>query len=58
MIRDNSAYFSIKTSVVGTHQNRLSEAILMSTHNICFDGELMKIILQLSSNILLICSTA
>ena len=26
------------------------EAILMSTHNICFYGELMKIILQLSSN--------
>ena len=31
----------------------------MSTHNICFYGELTKIILQLSSNtgILLICST-
>ena len=28
---------------------------LMSTHNICFYGELTKIILQLSSNILLIC---
>ena len=30
----------------------------MSTHNICFHGELMKIILQLSGNTLLICSTA
>ena len=29
----------------------------MSTHNICFYGELMKIILQLSSNTLLICFT-
>ena len=29
----------------------------MSTHNICFYGELTKIILQLSSNTLLICST-
>ena len=28
-------------------------AILMSTHNICFYGELTKIILQLSSNTLL-----
>ena len=30
----------------------------MSTHNICFYGELTKIILQLSSNTLLICSSA
>ena len=29
----------------------------MSTHNICFYGELTKIILQLSSNTLLICSS-
>ena len=29
----------------------------MSTHNICFYGELTKIILQLSSNIHLICCT-
>ena len=28
----------------------------MSTHNICFNGELMKIILHLSSNTHLICS--
>ena len=33
------------------------EAILMSTHNICFYGELTKIILELSPNTLLICST-
>ena len=31
--------------------------ILMRTHNICFYGGLTKIILQLSSNTLLICST-
>ena len=30
----------------------------MSTHNICFHGELTKIILQLSSNTFLICSSA
>ena len=42
---------------MGTHQNRLVEAILMSTHNISFYGKLTKIILQLSSNTLLICST-
>ena len=41
---------NMKTYVVGTH-----EAILMSTHNICFYGEQEKIILQLSSNTLLIC---
>ena len=29
----------------------------MSTHNICFCGELTKIILQLSGNNLLICSS-
>ena len=33
------------------------EAILMSTHNIRFYGELTKIILELSSDTLLICST-
>ena len=32
-------------------------AILMSTHNIGFYGELMEIILQLSLNTLLICSS-
>ena len=37
-IKDNFAYFSIKIYV--------DEAILMSTHNICFYGELMKIILE------------
>ena len=35
---DNFPYFSLKTYVVGTHKNRLGEAILMSTHNICFKG--------------------
>ena len=33
-----------KPYVVGTHQKRLSEALPMSTHNICFNGELEKII--------------
>ena len=37
---------------------RLTEAILMSTHNVRFYGELAKIVLQLSLNTLLICSSA
>ena len=36
----------------------LDKAILMGTHNIYFYGELTKNILQLSSNTLLICSSA
>ena len=32
-------YFYIKTYIVSTHQKRLNEALLMSTHNICFHGE-------------------
>ena len=34
-------------SVVGTHQNRLAEAILMSTNNIC----LAEVILMSTNNI-------
>ena len=34
------SYSSTKTYVVGTHQKRLAEALLMSTHNICFRGEI------------------
>ena len=33
-------YFSIKTYVVGTHSKRLTEAFLMSNHNICFHGKI------------------
>ena len=48
---DNFSYLSIKkTYVVGTHWKRLTEALPMSTHNICFNGELEKIIPELSSN--------
>ena len=51
---------------MGTHYNRLTEAILMSTHteailmsthNIHFYGEITKIIPKLSSNTLLNCFT-
>ena len=35
--------FLMKTYFVGTHQKRLSEALLMSTYNICFCGEIRKI---------------
>ena len=37
------SYFSMKTYVVGTHEKRITEALLMSTHNICFCRELRKI---------------
>ena len=36
-------YFSAKTYAVGTHEKRLSKAILMSTHDIYFRGEIRKI---------------
>ena len=42
---------------MSTHNICLAEAILMSTHNIRFYGEMTKIILQLSLNALLICSS-
>ena len=34
------SYSSAKSYVVGAHLNCLEEAILMSTHNICFSGEI------------------
>ena len=57
MIFDDNSKISfckifIKTYVVGAHSNCLSEAILMSTHNIGFYEEISKIITSLSSNIL------
>ena len=33
----------MKTYVVGTHYKHLGEALLMSTHDICFHGEIRKI---------------
>ena len=53
-LKDKFGQFSIKTYVVVLSD----EAILMSTHNICFYEEITKIIPKLSSNTLLICSTA
>ena len=40
-----------------TFVRRFGEAILMSTYNICFYGEISKIILELSPTTLLICPT-
>ena len=37
----NQVNFHMKTYVVGTHQKRLIEALLMSTHNIHFCGEII-----------------
>ena len=36
------SYFSMKTFVMGTHLKHLTEALLVSTHNICFNGEVRK----------------
>ena len=41
--RSYFSYSSMKTYVVGTHQKCLGEALLMSTHNICFHGEIIKL---------------
>ena len=42
---------------MGTHLIHLAEASLMSTHNIGFYEDMVKIIFQLSSNIHFICSS-
>ena len=38
-----SFYFCMKTYVVGTHQKCLTEALLMSTHNLCYYAEIRKL---------------
>ena len=38
---DNFQYISIKSYVLDVYYNRLGEAILIHTRNICFYGELM-----------------
>ena len=43
---DHFAYYCIKMYVVGTQLNCLTNAILMSTHNIDFNEELRKITLK------------
>ena len=40
------SYPSIKTFVLGTQKNRLIEMLLLSSHNICFGGEVRKSILD------------
>ena len=42
---------------MGAYKNRLSEAILMSTHKIVFYEEISKITSELSSNVHLMCSS-
>ena len=37
---------TLKNIFVGTHQKRLIEALLMSAHNICFRGEIRKILCE------------
>ena len=38
------SYFSMKTYVLGTHLKHLAEALLTSTHNICFHGGIRKLL--------------
>ena len=33
----SGSYFCSKTQIVGTRKNRLSEAVLTCTHNLCFE---------------------
>ena len=42
------SYFSMKTYVVTSHQNHLSERGLMMGHNICLKGLIWKLIPNLS----------
>ena len=56
LIRIASMLVLHKNICCGYSLESLGEAILMSSHNICFYGEINKIIPKLSSNTLLICS--
>ena len=40
---DHNFLISPQKHIVGTHQKCLSETLLMSTHNICFSGEIRKV---------------
>ena len=46
----------MKTYIVTPNKNRLGETVLMRGHNICFNGEILKIILKLYLLLLLIWS--
>ena len=37
VIRNYFSYFSFKTYVVGTQNNRLNETVILNTHNKCFN---------------------
>ena len=45
--------FLLKTLIVGTRYNRLGEAVLMSTHNLCFGAKIRKIGIPLHTPVLL-----
>ena len=44
------SYFSKKKSAVVTHWNHLAKTMRMSSHNICFGGELRKIVILIYCN--------
>ena len=37
----------LKTLIVGTHKNRIAEAVLMSTHNLCSGSKIRKVVIHL-----------
>ena len=45
--------FLLKTSIVGPSKNRLGEAVLMSTHNLCFGAKIRKIGIPLHTPVFL-----
>ena len=45
--------FLLKTEIVGTRENRLAEAVLTSTHNLCFGAKIRKIGVPLHTPVLL-----
>ena len=45
--------FLLKTMIEGTHQNRLAEAVLTSTHNLCFGSKIRKIGIPLQTHVFL-----
>ena len=44
---------SLKTYIVGTRYNRLCEAVLTSTHNVCFESEIRKLGVPLQTPVFL-----
>ena len=42
MKNSGSFHIFVQIQIVGTHKNRLSKAVLMITHNLCFFSKIRK----------------